>query len=406
MNLKQVYIVFRKEIIDIIRDRRTIISMVVVPLFLFPLLIGGMNSIIGGQVNKLKQKSQIIAVVGLENLPELRRVLQESGKFQIIDSINDLESAKLLLEDKTVLVVVNIPADFHEKMTDFFAGKGNTSEIEIFSDQSDFESEIATEEIVSITREFRHNIIKKELIKRGLRDDLLKPFDITTINTASQENMGGFLAGIIMPYMIILLSMIGAMYPAIDLTAGEKERGTLETLLVSPVGRMEIVMGKFLVVMSASLTTSILVIISLYISISSGFIGLSSSQVGIKLVLGLTEIVGLLVLMIPLSMLFSAILLTLAIFARSYKEAQSYISPLMILVILPAMVSYIPGIKMNTKLAITPIVNTALMMKDTLEGNSNLPMTALTVFSTIIYAAIAIYISLKMFNKESVLFRL
>jgi len=203
--------------------------------------------------------------------------------------------------------------------------------------------------------------------------------------------------------MIILLSIMGAMYPAIDLTAGEKERGTLETLLVSPVGRMEMVLGKFLTIMTASLSTATLSLLSLYVTVSSGMMMTAAEEMTMTINPG--ALISLILMMIPLAGLFSALLMTIAVFARSYREAQTYISPLMIVAILPAMASLIPGISPDLQMALIPVLNVSMTLKEVLMGRFDFVLIMVTALSTMVYAAFAIFISFRMFQKESVLFR-
>ena len=404
MNLRQVIIVYAKEIIDILRDRRTLISMILVPILLFPLLIGGLGTLMGSQVEKLKQREYSIAVIGEEYAPGLLASLKENAQFQIYDFIDDLDLARDWLNDKTILVAVNIPEGFESQLRLFFAGEGEVPALEIIADLSDMESEIASNTLKYLVTEYRRSIVSEELQNRGLRADMTEPFAIMPVNVASEEKMGGFVAGMILPYLVIILTLMGAMYPAIDLTAGEKERGTMETLLVSPVGRMEMVLGKFLTVITASLATAILAITSLSVTMSCGLMELEE---GMSFSISLVSVLSILVMMIPLSMLFSALLMAIAVFARSYREAQTYISPLMIVVILPAMVSYIPGIELTFKLAITPVVNVALILKEMLTdiGSVDPSMVLLTFISTLIYASAAIWLTFRQFQRESVLFR-
>jgi sodium transport system permease protein len=198
------------------------------------------------------------------------------------------------------------------------------------------------------------------------------------------------------------------MYPAIDLTAGEKERGTMETILSSPVSRLDLVLGKFLLVFSASLTTAILSVISM--GSSFYFLGhshavASSGGQGLQMNLGWISIVAVFLMALPLSVLFSALLMTIALFAKTYKEAQSYLTPMTFVVVIPAVASLMPGVELTPKLALIPILNTSLICKEIITGTYHWNSIALIFASTCIYAAVAIFLAIKMFQRESVLFR-
>src|SRR5260221_359250 len=149
--------------------------------------------------------------------------------------------------------------------------------------------------------------------------------------------------------------MTGAMYPAIDLTAGEKERGTMETILSSPISRMDLVLGKFLLVFSASLATAVLSVISMGTSFAilgrTHLMNTSGGQT-LALNLGLLSVTSVFVMALPLSFLFSAVLMTVALFAKSYKEAQSYLTPMTFLIVIPAVASMMPGVELTPKHAL------------------------------------------------------
>ena len=200
--------------------------------------------------------------------------------------------------------------------------------------------------------------------------------------------------------------MTGAMYPAIDLTAGEKERGTMETILSSPVSRLDLVLGKFLLVFSASLTTAILSVTSM--GISFAYMGRSvttNSGNHLDMHLGLTSVIAVFLMGLPLSILFSAALMTIALFAKTYKEAQSYLTPMTFLVVIPAVAAVMPGVELTPKLALIPILNTSLICKEIITGTYHWGPIAIIFASTCVYAAAAIFIAVKTFQRESVLFR-
>jgi sodium transport system permease protein len=221
------------------------------------------------------------------------------------------------------------------------------------------------------------------------------------------------------PYLFILLCFTGAMYPAMDLTAGEKERGTMETILCSPVARVHLVLGKFLMVLTASLATVVWSLISMGATFLLGGMLLAGSMGGgmaaaaksggARLsVLPVLDPVGtlmVLAMVLPVAVLFSAVLMALSLFARSLKEAQSYVSPLLIVIIVPAMMGLLPGVELNARLALVPILNLALVSKELVSGVFHWNYLALIFGSTCVYAALALGFSVRMFNREEVLFR-
>jgi len=232
--------------------------------------------------------------------------------------------------------------------------------------------------------------------------------------------VGGNIVGGMIPYIFILLCFTGAMYPAMDLTAGEKERGTLETILCSPVARTDLVLGKFLVVLAASLGTVVISLLSMGATFLIGGMLLAKSDVGAAAMaaaksgaaqgftLPTIDPAGtlmVLAMVLPVAVLFSAILMAVSLFAKSMKEAQSYVSPLIIVVILPAMMGMLPGVELNARLALVPILNLALVSKELVSGVFHWNYIALIFGSTCLYAAVALAACVRMFNREQVLFR-
>jgi sodium transport system permease protein len=202
--------------------------------------------------------------------------------------------------------------------------------------------------------------------------------------------------------------MTGAIYPAIDLTAGEKERGTMETILSSPLSRVDLVLGKFFLVLSASLSTAILSIISMgtsfYLVGNSGAMAKKDAAV-FQLHIGLPTVLSVFLMALPLAVLFAAALLTIALFAKSYKEAQSYLTPMTFIVVIPAVASLLPGFDLTPKLALIPILSTSLVCKEIVAGTFHWNYILLILLSSSVYATAALFIAVKMFQRESVLFR-
>ncbi len=198
---------------------------------------------------------------------------------------------------------------------------------------------------------------------------------------------------------------MGGMYPALDLGAGEKERGTLETILSSPATRLDIVLGKFLVVMLAAFITAFIALGGMYFGIQT-FPDLEPWVLEIvNQMLTLKNIALIMSLIVPISAFFSALLLGLSIYAKSFKEAQSIVGPLNIAIIFPALIGTLPGIELNAITSLIPILNVSLASKDIIAGTIN-PYYMLEVYlSLIIFAGLAIFWCVNWFNRESTIFR-
>lgn len=400
---RNIHIIFVKELTDILRDRRTLISMILVPILIIPLLMGGVSAFMTHQMEKAQRERSPIILLGAQNGGELVTMLRESESLQVIETVKELATALELLQEKTVLSVINLPENFLETIDSL--PPLNPPQVTVFFDKAEMESDIAMGKIKDLLGRFRNCLIKKDLAEKGISQRVLEPFKIEVENVASEEKMGGLFLGMILPYLVILLSITGAMYPAMDLSAGEKERGTLETLLVSSASRAQIVVGKFLTVLLSSVVTALLAVISLTVTLGLGLMGAGALTERLHLTPSPLTVLVVLLLMVPLAAIFSALLLTLSTWARSYREAQTYVSPLMILAILPAMISVFPGVEIESFLALVPIVNVSLILKHALMGNFLWEQILIAFASTVVYAALALWIAVRIFQKESVLFR-
>ena len=214
--------------------------------------------------------------------------------------------------------------------------------------------------------------------------------------------MIGKLAGGFLPYIFIAFGFIGCMYPAIDLFTGEKERGTIETLLTTPVARWQILFGKMGVVVLSGLLASTFALLGLFLSIEV-FDIVQDPQIlnVIHGVLSPKFILMLFGLLFPLTVFFAGLMIPIAVYAKSFKEAQSIITPLNIIVVLPAMVGFFPGIELNIVTACIPIVNIVLATKELIAGTLDGGLVGLSFAVMIALAVLAVVVSYKRFDKET-----
>lgn len=412
MNRSNVVTVYLKELRDSLRDRRTLISMIVVPTLMIPgiMLVAGVVSY--KMVNKARQEVPAVMVLGGNDSPVVRAALAANQKIRLVPAAADW---KQRITDKQLRAAVEVPAGF-----DAALDRGEATVLKIFDYESELRSGFAVGELHRFFNDYREKIITARLTGRGLPAALVKPFEVKTENVAPPEKVGGNVIGGIIPYIFILLCFTGAMYPAIDLTAGEKERGTMETILCSPVARADLVFGKFLMVLTAALGTVMFSLLSMGLTFMLGGLLFAKSAAGGAAVavaksgaapagvLPTIDPLGtltVLAMVLPVAVLFSAVLMAVSLFAKSIKEAQSYVSPLIVVVILPAMMGMLPGVELNTRLALVPILNLALVSKELVSGVFHWNYLALIFGSTCFYAAVALAFCVRMFNREDVLFR-
>ncbi len=400
MSLRNVGIVYKKELLEALRDRRTVISTLLIPLLLFPVLGVGIGYGAAEVFGEAKREPSKIMVLGGADSPDVIAGLQRAKNLQLMPLVSNYVD---LISNKKIRAVVDIPPGFQAAIA-----RGEHPVVKIYTFSGDLKSSFGAIRIEKYFTEYRDEMVRSRLASANLPDSLMKPFETKQQNVVSAEKVAGELYGGFIPYLVILMCMTGAMYPAMDLTAGEKERGTMETLLSSPAKRRDLVFGKFLLILTASLATATLSVISMGTSFSflSQFSAPTENGEGFALLSIHPEtVLAVFVLALPVAVLFSAVLMTISLFAKSYKEAQSYLTPMTIVVVIPAVAAILPGVELTPKLALIPIVNVSLLCKELVAGTYHWNFIALIFLSTCVYAAIALFLAVKMFQRESVLFR-
>ncbi len=399
MRLRNIGIVYRKEFLEAIRDRRTLISTILVPILLFPMLTVGIGYVAVSLIGEASRETAKIMVLNGSDSPAIVEGLSRVKHLIVLpESANYVD----LISNKKIRAAVEIPPGLQAAVA---VGEYPAVKIYVFS--GDLKSTFAANRIEKFFADYRDNLVRGRLTAEKLPPSLLKPFDIKQQNVVSAEKVAAETFGGIIPYLVIIMCLTGAMYPAMDLTAGEKERNTMETILSSPVSRTHLVLGKFFLVLTASLATAALSVTSMGVSswVMQQFQPAVSEESSIRISLGLGAVLSVFMVALPLAVMFSAALITISLFAKSYKEAQSYVSPLMVVVIVPAVAAMLPGIELTPKLSLIPILNVSLLCKDLVAGTYHWNAILLIFLSTCFYAAVAIFIAIKMFQRESVLFR-
>jgi len=398
VKLRNIWVVYRKELLDLIRDRRTLIGTFLWPLVLFPLMTVGFGQIEKKVSQKAAKREASIMLLGGEHAPELAAKLRETEGLALVPTADDSVQQ---INNKKLQAAVEFPAGFQEKILNGV----EPPKVSIYFYDTEGRSERAVDRIGKTVDQYRAEVVERRLGARGLMTGLLKPVDVRAENVASAEKVGGIKLGTLLPYFIILLCLMSALQPAIDLTAGEKERGTMETILASSVGRIELVLGKFLLVLSFSVFNTILSISSFAVTMRFAKDYAAEMTRGYSYTINPKAMLLVFLIVLPLAVLFSAALLTIALFAKSFKEAQSYTGYVMLAAIFPALISILPGIDLNAGLALVPIINVSLVARELFTGSFPWGLMGLVFASTTVYAAAALWMAMKMFQRESVLFR-
>lgn len=391
-----IFTIFKKELKDTLRDKRTLIMMLVIPVAIFPIILSLFVTVSESFTKEAAEKTIQIGVVGEPDnyvLKQLEGLPQELGKKNITVYKDTVELKAAIKVDSAQIGIVPGPHFVANMELKRPAG------VTVYYNATDLgmknRAEAYLETIESIAQQERYLDLK-------INEEEIRPLKINYSNVASSKEMIGKLAGGFLPYIFIAFGFIGCMYPAIDLFTGEKERGTIETLLTTPVARWQILFGKMGVVVLSGLLASTFALLGLFLSIEVFDIVQNPEILDvIHGILSPKFILMLFALLFPLTIFFAGMMIPIAVYAKSFKEAQSIITPLNIVVVLPAMVGFFPGIELTAVTACIPIVNIVLATKDLIAGTLDFGLLGLSFAVMVSLAVLAVFISYKRFDKET-----
>ncbi len=391
-----IFRIFRKELLDTLRDRRTLMTMLVIPILVFPITLNVFMEVSNSFQESASAKTMKIGIVGDKSqsyTQQLEAIPAAIGPKKII-VFKDSAALRAAIETDEIQLGLLIPAN--EKQ---LGAQQQTITLNWLLDASELGR---AERAELYAASLKANAEAERLQKLGLRPEQIRPLVVNTVNCASDKKMVGQLAGGFLPYIFIAFGFIGCMYPAIDLFTGEKERGTIETLLTVPISRWKILIGKMLVVVSSGMLAASCALMGLFISIE--FLDLADNKELLEVIHSILTpyfILSMFALLLPLVIFFAGLMIPIAIYAKSFKEAQSIITPLNIVVVLPSMVGFFPGVALDINTVFIPVINVVLATKELIAGTLSWGYF-LSVFGIMCgLAFLAIAISYKQFGKET-----
>jgi sodium transport system permease protein len=394
MRLSIALTIFRKELLDTLRDKRTLLMMIGIPVLLYPgMLLVSMQAAI---VHKAKLDTAVMRVA-LQSVEEgmLRDWLRDEEKLEIVETEHPEEA----LAAGDVEVVLKVEGPIMEVLE-----KDASLPVEILYDGAEFRSNRAQSRVRDALVHARDRLQKERLETAGLDKAYITPLQIKSTDAAPDEKTTGTMLGLLLPVMMIITIALGAFYPAVDLTAGEKERGTFESLLSTSATKLEIVTGKFVTVFLLAMVTGLLNLASMALSsfFLVGQLTELNANAGFSFTLPIHAVFVVLIVIAPLAFLISAIMMCSAIFARSFKEAQNYLTPVFMIIIAPAVVAGFPGVELTTFTQFAPIANVVLLFRDLMIGKAGLEAVFAVFFSSTLYALLALVFAAWLFQREEV----
>jgi len=441
MKWSTVKLIFSREMRDQFRDRRTLFTVAIMPLILYPLM--GMAMLQVAQF--MREHPTDIWIIGGENLPSSPALiedgnisldwvseknqkllrLQGSGTddarfFSLIKEFkgqpDNTPGSQLVdrlieqqMQERKVDLAIVIPNSIGDPVAmDLEGPQATPANVYVFHNSADDKSKIAADRLSVILGRWQHSYIEHTLGENNVPPWLIQGIEINGADVADSQGKSAAMWSKILPFVVMVWSLTGAFYPAIDLCAGEKERGTFETLLSSPAKRSEIAIGKLMTVISFSMATALLNMFSMaftglfvYSRMTSGIGGMEMGAPPIA------SLMWLVVALVPISALFSAVALAAAAFARSSKEGQYYLVPLMMISMPLMIIPMLPAAKLDIGTSLIPVSGLMLLLRSLIEGHyaQALQFFAPVCCVTTICCWVAVRWVVYQFNSETVLFR-
>ncbi|HHW01143.1 MAG TPA: ABC transporter permease [Clostridiaceae bacterium] len=403
MKARHVWIVFKKEVKDIIRDKRTVITNIVIPMILIPLI----NILVGGGVEKLQRDieenititlSETSRTDEIKNLVE-NEIFKDKPNIRLVDTDNPIDAVR----DADVRLVLDFDSDYKQKLTE-----EKPFVIKLMYDKSSTKSEAAVSIVSQAINEYNMRLVAQRLTQRNIDLEILEPARVEPVNVAKEGQGGNMVLMMTLPMIIAILVVVGGIPAATDLVAGEKERNTFEPLLTTKPDRASILMGKYLTVTLFSFVSIVAIgmgfVIGYIINPNSITMGTGEQLTGASIP-PLALVLSILITVI-LGMMFAGIQIALSAYARSFKEAQTYLSFLIFAAMIPAYATmFTQPADIKVYVFLIPILNTISAFKMVLGGVIDYTSLLVALVSSIIYLAITLAITASMFNKEKVLFR-
>ncbi len=319
--------------------------LIILPLLMFPVMIGVTSTFISNFEEQAHCRIISIALFTQGNAEGFEELIEKQGTFSVIE-VPDRETAEQLIRDDSLDAMIVFAENFDQTVEEM--GTGSVSlHIKVTE-----EAEIERSRLRDLLEKFATELRIERFASLNLDLSIYDVVEVTTNNLATPEERFAAVAGGMLPYMFVIFCFMGVMYPAIDLAAGEKERGTLETLLTSPVSKLQILFGKVGVVILTGISSAAISLIGLYIGIR--FVS-AIPAVFLDMIMSILKpgtIIFLMTLLLPLTVFFASLMLSLSFTAKSYKEAQSKVGPMMPVIIIPAFIGLMPGMTLTAGTAI------------------------------------------------------
>ena len=385
--------VFSKEVVDNFRDRRTLVTALLMGPLLGPMLFAFVINLTIERSLSDADSTMQLPVIGAEHAPNLTRFLQ-SRNIAVIDGPADRAAALAAVKQGTLDIVVLIPVEFGEQLRE-----GSPARVELISDQANTEADRDARRARNAIRAYSQQLVTLRLVGRGVSPLILRAVNVDEVDVSTPSGRAGILLGM-MSYFFIFALLMGGMYLAIDSTAGERERGSLEPLLSLPVTRDQLMLGKIA-------AACVFMAMSLMLSLWSFFIALKFmplEQLGMTPNFGPAVVIGAFFILAPFILVGASVMTLVASFTKSYKEAQTWLSVVLIAPTLPVLIVSILNVRSQLEFMFVPSLSQHLILVDMVKNEPlNLVHVAISITSTLAIGALLTWICARLYRREGLL---
>lgn len=413
MGTKIIRTLVKKEMLDVFRDKKTVIMMLVVPVVLYPLIFIGVMQLMTFISSGMKEQNYRIVVDADDGGAFVHKLTQESAKEETASEEKDGEESGEQSYRITIVDADSI-SDYEtalneEEIDVYIAGRmqDGSMQYDAYYLSSVTNSDYAAGIVMDVFDELKDDLTRRRIEEAGMDvHEILEPIGYERKDTASSEQSLGSVMGSVLPFMLIISLLMGTMYPAIDTTAGERERGTLETILTLPVTNRQLIASKFITVAVIGMASALLNILSmggiaLYMY---EMLDMQTDMGSFDMAKFIPAILVCILAVFAFSLLISAVTMCVTSFARSYKEANNYITPLMLVVMFVGYIGFIPNLELTQTMAMIPVANICLLIKNMLVFKVDYVAVAVVLLSNVAYAVIAVLFLSKIYDSEAILF--
>lgn len=395
-NKTLIEILFLKEIKDILRDKKTLIIMVIVPLLLYPAMIIGLTLVLS-QMGKNQMENTYYVIYDKKDENMVRELRDSYEKIKEEEELFLEFLTEVKEEEKKGYVKLEVSEE-NQKLA-----------LTLKYNATNQDSATAHNQLKKVVEHYEERMLEKRLMEKGLERDFLTPVVVQSKNEATDSETMGFSIGGSLGMLLVTTIMMAAFYPTVDVTTGEKERGTLETLLTLPVSNFQMILSKFMAVSFFACISAVLSILSIGGSIGFLLSSIEQAQeaetLGIDFSFFLSALPILLVVVIITALLLTALSMCFCIFAKSFKEANNYFTPVMLIIMFATMVSMLPTARLDGTTALIPIVNVSLLLKAIIAQKLSYSLALLTIVVNLAYSILIVWVLAKIYSSENVLFK-